>query len=228
MPLLYDDALVRSHYKSVRTSERVGGVETDPQPPVTYSREFGDLLARMSTRKDWLTGYGLDNNAVVLVVGCGFGYLIEFLRAQGISQVWGLEPGSYYWDPANDGEWDPAVKALVAQDWIGSGTEQASLDALPGVPNNERFGWIVDEDAASCHTDAELPAFIAGLEARLQGNVKGRIVHIVSDREVQEGPFSDPNLNSKTIVEWSLVAPDHTWVRARDGSTWRGGVEVVF
>lgn len=227
MPLLYDDATVRAHYRSVSTGLRVDGVEVDPQPPKTYSRDFGDLLGQMSRRRDWLTGYGLDNNASVLVVGAGFGYLVEYLIAAGIADVWGLEGGSYYWDAAQDGQWDPAVKARVAQGWIGSGTEVASLQSL-GVSGQARFNWVVDEDAAPCHTDAELPAFIAGLEARLQGNAKGRIVHIVTDRTVEEGPFGDPNLNAKTIQEWSLVAPDHTWVRARDGSTWRGGVEVQF
>jgi hypothetical protein len=186
---------------------------------------FPGLLDNASTRKDWLTGYGLDNNAVVLVVGSGFGYLIDYLVQQGISDVFGLEPGSFYWDAANDALWPAGVKARTAEDWLGSGTEVASLDAVPGVPNNERFGWVVTEDVATCHSDAELPAFYAACEDRLQGNAKSRIVHMVSARSV---PFTDPNLNAKTMEAWSLTAPDHSFVDLMSGDVWRNGSLVTF
>jgi hypothetical protein len=149
------------------------------------------------------------------VIGSGFGYLIEELINQGITDVWGIEPGSFYWDPANDDQWPVGIQAITANDWIGSGTEAASLDALPGVPNNERFDWVIDEDAATMHSDAELPAFIAACEARLQGNAKTRIVHIVSTKESDFG--GDSSVNWKTLAEWKAVAPDHNWVRAQDG-----------
>jgi hypothetical protein len=166
-------------------------------------------------RKDWLTGYGLDNNAKVLVIGCGFGFLLEYLIDAGIPDVWGIDPGDWYWDAANDGEWRSDVKPLVANDWIGSGTEQASLQALPGVSGQAKFTWIVDEDAATMHTDAELPAFITACEDRLQGNVKGRIIHIVTPLRFT-GP-GDSAVNWKTMAEWKAIAPDHNWVDARTG-----------
>jgi len=182
---------------------------------VTYGRDFytpTQFGNQFGTRKNWLTGYGLDNNAQILVVGSGFGYLIEYLLDAGVQDVWGIDPGPYIWDSANDDQWRADVKARTANDWLGSGTEQASLDALPGVPNNERFTWIIDEDAAPMHTDAELPAFIAACEARLQGNAKGRIVHIVTP-----GSAGDFSVNWKSMAEWKAVAPDHNWVNAITG-----------
>ena len=209
MPQFMDQALAEGLYR--RRPDQGGNTSW-----LTYSREFytpAQLDNLFGTRKDWLTGYGLDNNAQILVIGCGYGYLIEYLLDAGISDVWGIEPGALFWDPANDGEWRSDVKPRVANDWIGSGTEAASLSALPGVPNNERFGWIVDEDCITMHSDAELPAFIAACEDRLQGNAKSRIIHIVTT-----GELGNQAVNWKSLAEWKAVAPDDTWVEARTGT----------
>lgn len=190
-------------------------VVIEPAIVDTYGRRFYAQDWNFGTRKDWMTGYGLDNNADVLVIGCGFGFLIEELIAAGIPTVWGIEGGSFFWDAAQDSEWDPAVKARVANDWIGSGTEKASLQAIDAGSAQATFNWIVDEDAAPMHSDAELPAFIAACEDRLQGNARGRIVHLVST----VGPFGPGNqaVNWKTLAEWKAVAPDHTWVDIATG-----------
>lgn len=215
MPALIDATLAQALYWSPGWIE--DGV---PVPGITYGREYYGRIgfAPFNTRKDWLTGYGLDNNAQILVVGCGFGYLIEYLLDAGISDVYGIEGGSFYWDPANDAEWRVDVKPRIANDWVGSGTEVASLQALPGITGQARFTWIIDEDAAPAHTDAELPTFIAGLEARLQGNVKGRIVHLVTpDESGTGGAGRDTSQNWKTMAEWKAVAPDHRWVNIGTG-----------
>ena len=215
MPGLYDDTLARALHRSVkRGPQMTDGVITAPAEMLTYGREFYFVNWDFGTRKDWMTGYGLDNNASILVVGCGFGFLIEELIAVGITDVYGIEPGSFYWDAAQDAEWDTAVKARVANDWIGSGTEVASLNAL-GVSGQARFNWVVDEDAATMHSDAELPAFIAGCEDRLQGNARGRIVHLVTT----VGPYGPGNqaVNWKSLAEWKAVEPAHTWVDIRTG-----------
>lgn len=226
MPGFYTDALVRSLHRRPQPYHHLqDGTIVDPDTlepiaapeAVTYSRDlYGPLLARFGERVASLTAFGLDNNATVLVVGCGFGFLIETLIAAGITDVWGIEPGPYFWDAANDAEWGPGIRARVANDWIGSGTEQASLDALPGVPNNERFGWIVDEDAAPMHSDAELPAFVAGLEARLQGNARGRIIHLVTT--MGPGGPGDSAVNWKTLAEWKAVEPAHRWFDIATGA----------
>jgi SAM-dependent methyltransferase len=215
MPQFYDDTLTRALTRSVKRGPQMrDSVEIAPAEMRTYGREhYADSWA-FGTRKDWLTGYGLDNNANVLVIGCGFGFLIEELAAAGITDVYGLDPGPFYWDAAQAAEWDVSVKARVAQDWVGSGTEKASLNAL-GVTGQAKFTFVVDEDAVPMHSDAELPAFIAGCEARLQGNARGRIVHLVTT----VGPYGPENqaVNWKTLAEWKAVEPAHTWVDINTG-----------
>ncbi len=218
MPQFIDETLARVLYRKPQPQTHVAGQPvTDPVPPLTYGRPFyGNLASSMfNTRKNWLTGYGLDNNADVLVVGSGFGFLLEFLLDAGI-ECWGIEPGSWFWDPANDGEWRADVKVRTVNDWIGSGTEQAALEALPGTPNRAKFTWIIDEDCATMHSDAELPAFIAACEDRLQGNARGRIVHIVTPLRVETGPGNQA-VNWKLMADWKAVAPAHTWVNTLTG-----------
>ena len=214
MPAIFDEALVRALYMRPQPQTVINSVVQNPVPPLTYGAAYMLDDLRFDTRKDWLTGYGLDNNAQVLVVGSAFGYMMRYLHDAGITDVWGIDPGPWYWDAANDSDWATGMKALTANDWIGSGTEQASLDALPGVPNNEQFGWILDEDAAPAHSDTKLPTFISALEDRLQGNAKGRIVHIVTPLQVEQGP-GDSSQNWKPLADWKAVAPDHTWVDNR-------------
>ena len=188
-------------------------------PPITYSRAFfeGPTLTssvrdRFVSRAAGLTDRGALPNHSVLVVGSAFGWTLEHLTNLGVSDVWGIEPGSYLWN-APDSEWAAGMKVRTANDWIGSGTEVDSLNAI-GVSGQARFNWILDEDAAPAHTDTELPTFYAALEDRLQGNNLARIVHVVTPIR-PDGIPGDSSQNWKTLTEWEATAPAHTWVDAR-------------
>jgi len=211
MPNFADDVTTLALYHFLESAQTVNGV-TQNEVWVTYGRDyyFNNLAASpFEKRAQDMVGGGFLNNASMLVVGCGFGFLIERLIAAGIdlTNIWGIDPGPFYWDPARDSEWDPTIKPRVANDWLGSGTEVASLQALPGITGQARFTFIIDEDAATMHSDAELPAFIAACEARLQGNAKGRIWHLVST-----GTTGDTSVNWKSLADWKAVAPDHNWM----------------
>lgn len=219
MPVFLDsETLVTALYKRGRPGMHLVGETPVPQPPIIYSKEYfdtGGLRDRFTNRASGMVNLGVATNSSILVVGDAYGYLMEALIDLGITDVWGIEPGAWWWDPANDSEWAMGMKARTAQDWIGSGTEVASLNAI-GVSGQARFTFVIDADAAPCHSDAELPVFISGLEARLQGNVKGRIIHLVSTSLVT-GVGGDSSQNWKTLTDWQAVAPDHTWVDLKAG-----------
>ncbi len=193
----------------------VGEPVTNPVPALTYGPDFWNDFNPFENRKSWVTSRGLADNASVLVVGCGYGALIDWLIDAGIDDIYGLEPGSWIWDNINTFQPVSNVRDRIGNDWIGSGTERATLNTL-GVSGQAKFSWIVDEDAALAHTDAELPVFISGLEDRLQGNARGRIIHIVTTLRVEMGP-GDSSQNWKLLSEWKEVAPAHTWMDSRTG-----------
>ena len=228
MPLFYDEANTRALNRQPQPQLRVGGVVQNPVPPATYGEDgyWSDVVGLLEQRLSQLATAGLSSNASVLVVGAGFGHEVGWLRQNVTPDVWGIEPGGWFWDPTNAGLWWPGVQQFVAEDWLGSGTYLSALQALPGVSGQARFGWVVDADAAVCHTDAELPVFVGACEDRLQGNAKGRIWHFVSDRPVEAGPFSNTGLNSKTIAEWSLTAVGHRWASLADSGVWTDGTQV--
>lgn len=216
MPAFLTSALASSLYKRVGSKQVANGAVTVSPTIYTYGRDYyqDQLTALFANRASGMVSLGVATNASMLVIGSGFGYLMEALVTQGVTNVWGIDPGSLFWDVANDLDWASGMKARTAEDWIGSGTEQASLNAL-GIPGQATFNWVIDEDAAPAHSDAELPIFIAGCEARLQGNAKGRIVHLVTPLGV--GGPGDSSQNWKTMTAWKAVAPDHTWVNVGTG-----------
>ncbi len=210
MPKFMDDTY-KWLYRQALPSTHVAGEQPPPRQYITYGREFyGDGISLFADRAIAMLNRGITNSTSVLVVGCGFGFLMEKLVDAGI-EVHGIDPGSYLW--ATTSEIRADVLPLMVNDWIGSGTEKASLQAL-GITGQAKFNFIVDEDAAAMHDDAELPAFIEGLEDRLQGNQTARIVHLVTT-----GNSGDTAVNWKSLADWKAVAPSHTWVDANTGDT---------
>src|SRR3990167_2584157 len=218
MPAIYDEALWRSLY-------RLPQPQTQGQPevsPLTYGREYAQKwwmpddagLEQSIRRVANLLPRGITSSSSVVVVGCAYGFLIEYLIDAGIPNVWGIDSSPWIW--ANPGEFRADVLPRVVDATVGV-TPVATIRALlaaAGVPNPQRFNFVIDEDAATSHSDAELPAFIAGCEALLQGNQRARIVHIVSTLIPSAGP-GDSSQNWKVLSDWQAVAPSHTWVDAR-------------
>ena len=228
MPLVYTENVWTALYAMQTPGRRENGVVVVPSRTIGYSRArmfpggfdddtldpiVGPDAPLYNTRKDWLTGYGLDNNARVGVIGSAFGFLNEYLIDQGITDVWGIEPSPYIW--ANTDEMRPDVLAQTIQATIGvdsKATIQGLLQAA-GYPNPRTFDWIVDEDALSSQLDdAGIAAFLTGCEDLLQGNARSRIIHIVTPL-----PGRDTQILWKDMATWKAYAPDHTWVDARTG-----------
>ncbi len=204
MPILYDAALVASLYNV--------GDPLDTTRRVTYSRELfewdtdwvGSRMAALPPA--WITA------ADIVVVGAGFGWLIEFLIDAGVSSAVGIDPGPYMQaNMATESRSDVTViDATVGVDPINS-----IKSALRGAGFQRSYDVVIDEDAASSHSDAELQAFYDGCEGLLRGNQINRVVHLVTPIS-PSGP-GDSSLNWKTMAEWKATRPAHTWIDIRTG-----------
>lgn len=232
MPTQWTEAVWRACYKKPMPQRHLDdGTPVIAQPPLTYGRDFEffggsdpDTLQpirladapRHVKRKDWLTGYGLDNNARVGHIGPAFGFLMEYLMDAGITDVWGIEASPWIWSNTDEIRPDILPRMIQATVGVTPVSEIQSLLGAAGMPNPRRFDWIIDEDAiSSCNTDAEIDAFSAALEDLLQGNAKGRIVHLITPGD----PLNpgDSSIIWQPIEWWKAKAPDHTWVHAETG-----------
>lgn len=225
MPTVYTETIWRSLYSIPLPI--VGGVPVGP--PLTYGRDFeyldridpqtltpvvGSTSRRHSRRKDSLLSAGLLNNASIVCIGTAFGFLIETLLDAGIVDVYGIEPSPYVWANTSEIRADVLPRIVDATVGVDSTTAIRTLLGAAGMSNPQRADWIVDEDAiSSMNDDAEIGAFLDGCEGLLQGNARGRIVHLVTP-VASTGP-GDSSINWKTLAEWEAYRPSHTWIDAR-------------
>lgn len=161
---------------------------------VTYGRDYWSLIDGFWQREAHRLRF-IGPRDTVLVVGAGFGYLQEAMPHR---NVWGIEPGSWYWDHP-----DEFADVPIARDWLGSPTAAASLAALGAPP---KFDWVVDEDAVTVQVD-DLAAteFITACEEV----AKRQVVHVVTPRleDQRESPF----VLWRSMDEWRRYAPHHRW-----------------
>ncbi len=200
MPTEWNENLWRALYAQ-------GGYGPDGGTVITYGAEwvamsgYADMFIQ---RKDALTNLGIQPGVPVLIVGSAYGYGMSALVDAGFDDVWGIDPSPWIWSAENDAEWAPGMKLRTAQDWMGSGSEMASLEAI-GFTG--QFQWVVDEDAASSHLDHELERFMTQCEDCL--TVDGQVIHIVTPLRQLPG---DSAISWKSMEDWRAFAPDHQWV----------------
>lgn len=152
----------------------------------------------------------------VLVVGCGWGYLVDELLNLG-GDAWGVDASSY---AINKGKALSGVNAGTTLEGLAvgmrsdTGSRLVSADATnrqqlasarqtAGLSGSQRFEVVVTEDVLPVLSDAEVSVLVT--EVR---RLAVTVLHIVSP-----GDPSDPSklagLNWKSTSQWKqLAAPD--------------------
>lgn len=136
----------------------------------------------------------------VLVVGCGWGFLVDELLARGYD-AWGLDGSAYA--VAKAAEVLPAASAgrVLLADAMNR-SQVAAVRAAAGLSGNQRFKLVVTEDVLPVLTDAEVAIAVA--ECR---RVASNVLHIVTP--LQPDTEQVAGLNWKTGAQWkTLAAPD--------------------
>lgn len=196
MPLVYDQNLYDALYNVGASDGR----------RIHYTRELYDLNHDWMARRLTMMPSGLITSANVLVVGCGFGWLMENLIDAGAASVTGVDPSPYvHANKATQSRADVVnriVNATVGVDNVNQVLQQAGF--------SRTYNVVIDDDAASSNSDAELPAFLDGCQSLLQGNQQTRIIHLVTPQRAEGG--QDSAINWKTMAQWKALRPAHTWV----------------
>lgn len=141
----------------------------------------------------------------ILVLGCGFGFLIDVFRKEGFPNVFGLENSPWIWDNMKR-EKDPAtviVRADIRQRSLGPLHRQ-----LRKFTGGCYFDWVLTEGVLESYEDEELPLLLDRSEVFLNPvHPEVRVIHMVAvNRDL------DPVYNLKTPAEWEAVRPTHSWI----------------
>lgn len=199
----------------------------DPQAPdfqqrVGYGRRFAqrvqgpysDTLDYYKQRKDWAAlGFQITPASQVLVVGCGYGYLIEELKAAGLNKVYGLDYSTYL--QANWAANASPQTQIVWADALALDSSQVK-NAMRSTFGTNTFDYIITDSMLESFTDQELAALWPALESRLARNTPiNHIIHIVDDLKPGDNPTV--NLRWLTLQEWAALRPTHSWLSANGG-----------
>lgn len=132
----------------------------------------------------------------VLIVGCAFGYMIEYLLALGVDP-YGIDVSSYA-----IGQADPSIASRV---YTGDATQDAVVKAAKqafGMKRNDRFDLIVSEDLLVCLTDAEAQAADQAWRANAQ-----QVGHRVTTHPIVGGWY-----NIHMLAEWRALLGPQSWL----------------
>jgi SAM-dependent methyltransferase len=151
----------------------------------------------------------------VLIVGCAYGWAIEYLLGRGFTTVWGTDISAFI--QATKGAQSAVPDRILPHD-ARTTTGRNAIRTATGVNNNWRL--ILTEDVLPCYTDADALAFAQALRGML--HAQGTLAHIVSCHEPPEHAM-DPAYNRKSLAEWTaFLAPD-TVVGAHELNAAGGG-----
>lgn len=203
-----------------------------------------DLRPESPTYRQYITGYGkerflaqgapdhlgtfrarwaavtsnlaIQTTDTVLVIGCGFGYLIEAAQEAGYTEVYGLDSSPYV-DSVKDVE--ASGNVIIVPDDVRAPQVRNALQAATGY---RTFDWVITEDVVACyHVDDQggtipqnqlVQNFDGPLNNLLNNtSTRANILHITSIRRQIGG---DSAFTWLTLEEWSQILPTHNWLAA--------------
>lgn len=154
----------------------------------------------------------------LLVVGCGFGYLVDDLvaagyDAYGIDNAYAIGKGKALL---------PAIAArLLVADALTASTLDAAASAAGLKGHTPKWALLVTEDVLPVMSDAEVQTALTNLRARCTTN----LLHFVTPGD--GGQACDPRLNWKPIDGWrGVLCPPDVVADAETGLVWNANGQV--
>jgi SAM-dependent methyltransferase len=202
----FDDAYI------IRLNRDVGLQSGDPREYGHYERRA--LFNAAKPLYDYVS---------ILIVGCGFGWALEFLDAQGFTDIWGADPSTYIQttkdltDP-NDGK---KFAMLASKIQNTNMAVRAQVNALLRTADHDKdggFDVVISERMLSSLSDQEAVDYSAKIRTWDIVKSTGTVLHIEHDLNPDSG--RDPEMNWHKIADWKVLLPNDLIARS-------GGGEVI-
>lgn len=166
----------------------------------SYINENSSVLASKFVQKALTLNIDLTGKKV-LVVGCAYGFLVQYLINLGCD-AFGMDISSFAISQS------PVPTRVITGD-VRLDSDWKRAKTLAGLTGNQKFEMIIDEDLICCLTDSEATSFCTC--ARKYGKVLVHLIDLASNL---------PNwYNFHTIAEWkSIIGMADKWYSRFD---WR-------
>jgi cyclopropane fatty-acyl-phospholipid synthase-like methyltransferase len=163
----------------------------------------------------------------VLVVGCGFGWIIEtIVDTFNHNRIWGTEVSPWIQaEKATNAR--PDIAPLILDIDILAADARTQLRTA-GAGQQGRFDWIISEQAVEGIPAVDLPTFLDACDGLLRPG--GNVVHVVATEITPPGPddVHDRTLDLRwqSHAAWIAERPAHLWLDVHGEGGWvmGGGV----
>jgi 2-polyprenyl-3-methyl-5-hydroxy-6-metoxy-1,4-benzoquinol methylase len=146
--------------------------------------------------------FSLQRKQRILVVGCGFGYLVEAMMDLKFQNCWGMDNST--WIAANR-----ATEARSDVPILEIGIlDEGLLPRLAARTGSAMFDWVVDEHILEGYLDEQHKPLIMAMNELVPD--PARVIHMI--QPISEGKTGDPSMNWKTFDEWVSVYEHNRWI----------------
>jgi len=148
----------------------------------------------------------------IMVVGCGFGYSIQFAREQlQAGRIWGTDISPYIQANKSDPAFcDQTIASSIFNVDITAPDAADQFKAL-GTTGNGRFNWVFTEFVVESIDPLGLQVFLDACDALRVG--PGGVVHLFAGL-LDDASAHDQSLGMRwrTLSEWVAERPGHFWL----------------
>ena len=160
--------------------------------------------------------------AETLVIGCGFGWLIETIIDVGGNRVWGTDTSTLIQGAIATAGVRPDVQPLILNINFtdGNAIQQFRSARAGGTGNNRgKFDWIITEHLLTDWPIGDIQSALDACE-NLRSNNPGGVAHIVTAQDNLRPGNSDPIIvpNQFSLAEWVALRDSHWWMDSSSGS----------
>lgn len=161
--------------------------------------------------------------AETLVIGCGFGWLIEVVVDAGSNAVWGTDISTAIHANLATANVRQDVQALILNINVLDADAANQFKAV-GVGNNKgQFRNVVTEHLLEDWPIGDINTILDACEA-LQASGQSNVFHLITAQDAIPSGASDPAIvpNQLTLAEWVALRPAHFWIDEVTGNVGGG------
>ena len=153
----------------------------------------------------------------VLVIGCGFGWLLEVMLDAGSNSAWGTDTSTIIQQTLATAGVPAEVQGRVLNVDITASTAKDQFIAAGAGTNKGEFNWLVSEYVVDTLETIDIPAFLDACDS-LRAPGQGGVAHLViaQDKIPPGRTNSDIITQLRTLSEFVALRPAHWWI---DGVT---------